>query len=53
LVKEKRHKNSIREQIFYVGWDGLGPEYLPDSSRALGVEGGQLVEVAFGHPPAF
>jgi len=32
---------------------GLGPEYSPDSSRALGVEGGQLVEVALGHPLAF
>ena len=33
--------------------DGLGPEYLQHSSKALGVEGGQLVEVAFSHPPAF
>ena len=33
--------------------DDLGPEYSQDSSNALGVEGGQLVEVAFSHPPAF
>jgi len=33
--------------------DGLGPEYLQDSSTVLGVEGGQFVEVAFSHPPAF
>ena len=33
--------------------DGLGPEYSQDSSKALGVEGGQLVEVVFSHPPAF
>ena len=33
--------------------DGLGPKYSQDSSKALGVESGQLVEVAFSHPPAF
>jgi len=33
--------------------DGLGPEYSQDSSKTPGVEGGQLVEVAFSHPPAF
>ena len=33
--------------------DGLGPEYSQDSSKVLGVEGGQFVEVAFSHPPAF
>ena len=33
--------------------DGLGPEYSWDSSKVLGVEGGQLVEVACSHPPAF
>ena len=27
--------------------DGLGPEYLLDSSKVLGVEGGQFVQVAF------
>ena len=33
--------------------DGLGPEHSQDYSKVLGVEGGQLVEVAFSHPPAF
>ena len=33
--------------------DGLGPEYSQDSFKVLGVDGGQLVEVAFSHPPAF
>ena len=33
--------------------DGLGPECPQDSSMILGVEGGQFVEVAFSHPPAF
>ena len=33
--------------------DGLGPECPHDSSMILGVEGGQFVEVAFSHPPAF
>ena len=33
--------------------DGLGPEYSQDSSKILGEEGGQFVEVAFSHPPAF
>ena len=33
--------------------NGLGPEYSQDSSKVLGVEGGQLVEVAFSRPPAF
>ena len=33
--------------------DGLWPEYLQDSSKVLGVEGGQFVEVAYSHPPAF
>ena len=33
--------------------DGLGTEYLQDSSKALGMEGEQLVEVAFSHPPTF
>jgi len=36
-----------------LGGDGLEPEYSQDSSTALGVEGRQLVEVAFSHPPAF
>ena len=33
--------------------DCLGPEYLQDSSKVLGVEGGQLLEVDFSHPPLF
>ena len=33
--------------------DGLGPGYSQDSSKVLGVEGGQFVKVAFSHPPAF
>ena len=34
--------------------DGIGPEYSKNSSRVLGVEGGQFVKVAiFSHPPAF
>ena len=33
--------------------DSLGPEYLQDSSKVLGAEGGQFVEVAFRYPPAF
>ena len=33
--------------------NGLGPDYLQDSSKALGVEGRQFVEVGFSHPPAF
>ena len=31
--------------------DGLGPDYSQDSSKVLGVEGGQFVKVAFSHPP--
>ena len=33
--------------------DGLGPEHSQDSSKVLGVEGGQFAEVAFSHPPPF
>lgn len=33
--------------------DGLEPEHSRDSSRVLGVEGGQFVDVAFSHPSAF
>ena len=33
--------------------DGLRPEYSQHSSKILGVESGQYVEVAFSHPPAF
>jgi len=29
--------------------DGLGPEYSQDSSKVLGVEGGQFVGVTFRH----
>ena len=39
------------EKIF-IG-DGLRPEHWQDSSKGLGVEGGQFVEVAFSHPSAF
>ena len=33
--------------------DGLRLEYSQDSSEVLGVKGGQFVEPAFSHPPAF
>ena len=33
--------------------DSLGSEYLQDSSKVLGAEGGQFVKVAFSYPPAF
>ena len=33
--------------------DGLRPEYLHNSSKALCVEGRQFVEVTLSHPPAF
>ena len=33
--------------------DGLGSEYSQDSSKVLGVEGGQFVEVTCSHPPVF
>ena len=33
--------------------DGLGPKDAQDPSEVLGVEGGELVEVALRHPPAF
>ena len=39
------------EKIF-VG-DGLGPEYSQESCKVLGVGGGQFVEEAFSHLPAF
>ena len=52
------HDDGVHAVLVAVGekmlvGDGLGPEYLQDSSKALGVEGGQLVEVAFSHTPAF
>ena len=31
--------------------DGLGPEYSQDSSKVLSMESGQIVLVAFTHPP--
>ena len=44
--------SSMLDVKMLVG-DGLGPEYSQHSSKVLGVEGGQFVEVAFSHPPVF
>ena len=33
--------------------DGLGPQYSQDSSKVLGAEGGQYVEVSVSRPLAF
>ena len=52
------HDDGAHAVLFAAGekmlvGDDLRPEYSQDSSKVLSVEGGQLVEVAFSHPPAY
>ena len=52
------HNDGVHAVLVAVGenmlvGDVFGLKYSLDSSKVLGVEGGQFVKFAFSHPPVF